>query len=290
MTQVKCIWPVAAELGEGVLWSPGEQAAWFVDILGCRLHRLDTQSGERSSWPTPSRPGFLALLEGGGLLAGLADGLHRFDADDGSFSLLLPVEAKRAENRLNDGAVGPDGALWFGTKNEPETDATGSWFRWSGGGEAVTIDAGYVVTNGPAFSPDGRRLFHCDSANRRILQRDLATSGEIGENRPFATIAEGEGYPDGLAVDDEGCLWVALFAGHGVRRYSPDGEFLEQVDVPCRHVTKPAFGGADGRTLYLATAALGLPEHKRADYPDAGGLFAIEVAVGGPPLPALALQ
>jgi D-xylonolactonase len=286
LTQPECRWPVGAELGEGPLWSTTSQCLWFVDILGCRLHRFDPATGIGRSWDTPSRPGFVAELGENGLLVGLTHGLYRFDAATGRFALLAPVEPGRDENRLNDGAVGPDGRLWFGTKNEPETTATGGWFSWSGSGASVKHEEGYVVTNGPAFSPDGRILYHCDSVTRRVLARTIS-SGQLGANRLLAQIPEGEGYPDGVAVDTEGCIWVGLFAGWSVRRYAPDGRLLETIALPCANVTKPAFGGADGRTLFLTTARVGLDDAARKAQPLAGGLFALRVDVPGRPLPPL---
>lgn len=286
-SNVECIWPVGAELGEGALWSPGERAVWFVDILGCRLHRTVPGTDQRSSWHAPARPGFVVRLAGGGMLAGLADGLYRFDPERGSFTLLSPVDVG-TDNRLNDGTVGPDGCLWFCSKNEPETSASGRWYRWTGKGEPVSFDGGYVVANGPAFSPDGRTAYHCDTAAGRILCRSVTRAGEVGANREFATVDAADGYPDGLAVDAEGCLWVALYAGSGVRRYSPDGALLEEIGLPCRNVTKPAFGGEDGRTLYLTTARSELPdEEPRA--PLAGGLFAVRTEVCGAPAPAMTM-
>lgn len=290
ISRPECRWPVDAELGEGPLWSTASQCLWFVDILGCRLHRFDPATDEHRSWDTPSRPGFVAELDDGGLLVGLAHGLYRFDATTGAFALLVPVEPGRDENRLNDGAVGPHGRLWFGTKNEPETAATGGWFSWSGCGGAVKHEEGYVVTNGPAFSPDGLTLYHCDSMTRRVLARTVSSHGQLGENRLFTEIPEGDGYPDGLAVDNEGCIWVGLFAGWSVRRYDPDGHLLETIALPCANVTKPAFGGPDGRTLFLTTASVGLDEAARKAQPLAGGLFAARADVPGRPLPLLHIE
>ncbi len=284
-----CCWPIMASLGEGPLWSVSAQCLWFVDILGCRLHRFDPINGNHRSWDTPSRPGFVAELADGGLLVGLAHGLYRFDMAASSFTLLAPVEQDRVENRINDGVVGPDGRLWFGTKNEQETLATGGWFSWSGAGSPVQLEEGYVVTNGPAFSPDGQTFYHCDSTTRRVLARSVSSDGRLGANRLFALVADDAGYPDGLAVDVEGCLWVGLFAGWGVHRYAPDGRLMESIDLPCAHVTKPAFGGADSKTLFLTTASVNLSDTERTAQPLAGGLFALRADVSGRPPPRLAL-
>ncbi|CAN0586013.1 unnamed protein product, partial [Ectocarpus sp. 12 AP-2014] len=105
----------------------------------------------------------------------------------------------------------------------------------------------------------------------------------------FVQVAKGEGYPDGLAIDDEDCLWVALYAGHAVRRYDPNGKLLEQIDLPCSNVTKPAFGGKDRSTLFVTTAAAGLNEQEKLNQPEAGNLYAIELDVAGPTAPSLIL-
>ena len=278
---VRCLWRGPCELGEGALWSAKDRAVWFVDILGQRLHRYEIDSKRHDSWATPTRPGFVVQCAPTGIIVGLAEGLFHFSPDVARFDLLMRVEQDRAENRLNDGVVGPDGALWFGSKNEPETTASGAWYRWTGVGEPGRFDDGYVVTNGPAFSLDGRTLYHSDSVRRRVLARSVFANGSVGENSVFAEIEPEAGYPDGLAVDSEDCLWVALWAGGAVRRYGRDGRLLDVVRLPCPHVTRPAFGGPDGRSLYVTTAAAGLSEEERVRQPLAGGLFELRVGVQG---------
>ena len=280
--ELRCLWPGSCELGEGALWAADERAVWFVDVLGQRLHRYQIETERHDSWPTPTRPGFVARSAWNGIIVGLAKGLYRFAPDTPRFELLAPVELDRPENRLNDGVVGPDGALWFGSKNEPETAGTGAWYRWDGAGEPRRFDDGYVVTNGPSFSLDGRTLYHSDSVRRRILARSVSPGGNVGDNSVFAEIEPGAGYPDGLTVDGDGCLWVALYAGAALRRYSPDGRVLDVVRFPCANVTKPSFGGLDGRTLYVTTAAAGLSDLERIQQPEAGGLFELRVPVPGP--------
>jgi D-xylonolactonase len=280
--ETRCVWPGPCELGEGVLWVADEGAVWFVDILGQRLHRHDPATNRHDSWPTPARPGFVVPCAPTGMIVGLAKGLYFFSVETKRFELLTGVELDRPENRLNDGVVGPDGALWFGSKNEPENAASGAWYRWAGAGEPRRFDEGYVVTNGPAFSLDGCTLYHSDSMRRRILSRSVSADGRAGENSVFAEIESGAGYPDGLAVDSEDCVWVALYAGSALRRYDRDGRLLDVVRMPCAHVTRSAFGGADGRTLYVTTASAGLSEDERARQPQAGALLELKVRVPGP--------
>lgn len=281
--QVRRVWAVGAELGEGPVWVQRDSALWFVDIKGCRLHRWHPASGGRHSWNTPSPPGFLAPLAGGGFIVGMKTGLHRFDPDTGALCHLAKVEPHRPENRLNDGCVSPEGTLWFGSMHDPETEPTGVLYRLDERGRCVALDEGYVVTNGPAFSPDGRTFYHCDSLRRLVYAFDRPDARTLANRRVFVTIEEEAGCPDGTAVDAEGCLWVALWGGGGVRRYCPSGRLLETVRLPCAHVTKVAFGDADLRTAYVTTARQGLTARQRAEQPLAGDLFSFTAPAPGLP-------
>lgn len=283
MAGVDCVWPLAAELGEGPVWSAAEAALWFVDIKGRRIHRYDAASGQGRSWEAPTQPGFLAPLADGGWLAGLKSGLHRFDPASGDFSRMAEVEPDRPDNRLNDGCVDRSGRLWFGSMHDGESDPTGRLYRLDAGGRLSVHDDGYVITNGPAFSPDGRALYHTDTLARAIYVFDVDPSGGLGARRLFAQIEPAAGYPDGPAVDAEGCVWTGLFGGWGLNRYSPAGELIGHVAFPCANVTKPAFGGDDLMTLYATTAWKGLSAAERADQPLAGGLFALRVDTPGLP-------
>jgi sugar lactone lactonase YvrE len=278
---VACVWDVAAELGEGPVWSAADEAVWFVDIKQRHIHRYDTRSGVGRTWDAPSNPGFLAPLAGGGWLAGLKTGLHRFDPDTGAFSHFRTIEPHAPDNRLNDGCVDAAGRLWFGSMHDGETDPTGTLYRLAPDGACRPCDAGYVITNGPAFSPDGRTLYHTDTLERLIYAFDLAPDGGLSNRRVFARIEHG--YPDGPAVDAEGCVWTGLFAGWGLARYAPTGAFLEHIRFPVANVTKPAFGGDDLRTLYVTTAWKGLSAEARAAQPLAGGLFSLRVDTPGQP-------
>jgi xylono-1,5-lactonase len=286
---LQCVWPVAAQLGEGALWSPDEEAVWFVDIEGRLVHRFVPSTGQRTSWPAPDRPGFIIRASDGRLIVGLAKQLAAFDPADGTFTPLVDIEPDLPDNRANDGTVGPDGALWFGTLQMPNSQPAGAWYRWDGRGPVRRFGESYVVTNGPAFSPDGSTLYFSDSIKRTILKRGLHPDGDAGAARPFAQLEPAEGYPDGLAVDADGCVWVAMFAGFALRRYDPAGLLMETISFPCANVTKPAFGGPDGRTMYVTTARVGLSENELADQPEAGSLFSLRVDTPGAAVPAFDL-
>ena len=143
------------------------------------------------------------------------------------------------------------------------------------------MDSGYVITNGPAFSPDGGILYHTDTLERRIYAFDLREDGSLANKRIFVTIEEGAGYPDGPVVDSQGCLWTGLFGGWAARRYSPAGRLLESVAFPVANVTKLAFGGADLTTVYATTARKGLSAAALPAQPLAGGLFCFQTKIPG---------
>jgi D-xylonolactonase len=281
MTSVECVWPVGAVLGEGPVWSAAEQALWFVDIKAPAIHRFHPASGEKRSWSAPERVGFL-LPSRKGWIAGLKTGLHSFNPDTGNFAQLYVVEPHAANNRLNDGFVDSEGFLWFGSMDDNEEDPTGALYQLGDEG-CIRRDPGYIVTNGPAESPDGHILYHTDTLASVIYAFDRDRSGTLSNKRVFARLPVGSGYPDGPSVDAEGCLWTGVFGGWGLQRYSPAGELLGTLRLPCSAVTKAAFGDEDLRTLYITTAHVALNAEERRHQPLAGGLFRVRVDVPGLP-------
>jgi xylono-1,5-lactonase len=273
---------IGAQLGEGPVWVPRDNCLWFVDILGEQVHRYRPATGEHRAWPAPAKISFIVPMEDCGFLVGLKTGLSRFNPDSGDFEHSSTVEAHLPGNRLNDACVDRDGVLWFGSMDDLETDATGCLYSLNHG-RAVARDRGYVVSNGPAFSPCGRFFYHTDSANRVIYLFDYAATSGLSGKRVFVRIEAGAGFPDGTTVDADGCVWVALWKGWAVRRYSPNGELLSSIRFPCANVTKIAFAGDDLCTAYATTASCGLSPAERAAQPLAGDLFSFQCAVPGLP-------
>jgi len=277
---VECVWPVAAVLGEGPMWSSSSQTLWFVDIKGRRIHAFDERSGAQRSFATPEFAAFIFDAASGGMICGLKIGLFSFDPATGGFDPIIEVDAGHPANRLNDGFVDRGGRLWFGTMDNDENAPTGSLYRYSAGRLQV-MDAGYVITNGPAMSPDGRVLYHVDTLQRCMYAFDVDASGEPGGKREFLRIEEPGEYPDGPVVDSAGNVWLAMFGGWGVRCYSPQGRLLHKLELPVARCTKVAFGGADLKTLYITTASVGMSPEELARQPLAGGLFRTRVDVAG---------
>ena len=282
MTDVECVWPVGAILGEGPHWSATEQALWFVDIKAPAIHRYHPASGAQQSWPAPARVGFVLPALGDTLIAGLKTGLHKFNPETGNFTLLHVVEPHAPNNRLNDGFVDSQGFLWFGSMDDNEEEPSGALYQLNDTG-CIRRDPGYVVTNGPAESPDGNVLYHTDTLAGMIYAFDRTRTGSLSNKRVFTRFAPGSGFPDGPIVDAEGCLWTGVFGGWGLQRYSPQGELLQTIRLPCSAVTKAAFAGDDLKTLYITTAHVALDAEQRRQQPLAGGLFRARVDVPGLP-------
>jgi xylono-1,5-lactonase len=286
---VECIWPLAAQLGEGPFWSARENALWFVDIKGKRIHRCDENGQQQRSWDAPEEIGFVVPAIDNRMIAGMKSGLYSFDPNSGAFGLLTQVDSHRPGNRLNDACVDSAGRLWFGSMDNAETEPTGSLYRFDRDG-LRRCDEGYVITNGPAVCPASGTLYHVDTLQRVIYAFDLDDRGGIQNKRPFIRIETPGAYPDGPVVDSEGCVWIALFGGWGVQKYSPKGELLQTIKLPAANCTKVAFGGPDRRTLFMTTAWKGMSPQQRAEQPLAGGLFRMRVDTPGLPQHEVALR
>ena len=277
----ECVWPLGAELGEGPVWHAAEAALYFVDIKGHQIHRCAADGTQRKSWSAPAAVGFVQPFAGADFVAGLQDGLYRFNPASGDFKSLLAVDGHRPGNRLNDANVDAQGRLWFGTMDNAELQPSGALYRVAADGALRAEDDGYVITNGPAQSPDGRVFYHTDTLAQKVYAFDLSPTGALSNKRLLITLSNG--YPDGTTVDAEGHLWICLFAGGRIERYTPAGRLAQTVTMPCANITKLAFGGPDLRTAFVTTAWKGLSAAERAAQPLAGGLFTFAVDTPGLP-------
>jgi sugar lactone lactonase YvrE len=275
-------------LGEGPVWVAAEQALYWVDIKGLKIHRFDPATGERRSWPTPFRIGSIAPRAGGGFVGGGEHGFVLIDAAIARFDVVADPEPDLPGNRFNDGALDVAGRFWAGTMDDAEERATGALYRLDADLRWSRHDAGYQVTNGPAFSPDDRFLYHTDSAEREIYRFAIDQAGSLRDKTRFARFGQADGHPDGMTVDREGCLWVAFWDGWCVRRLAPDGAVLALLPLPVQRPTSCTFGGPDLRQLFVTSATIGLDDAARAAQPLAGGLFMAEPGVSGFAVPPFA--
>jgi sugar lactone lactonase YvrE len=272
---------VGATLGEGPVWVGREAALWFVDIKQHKAHRFHPATGALESRDAPHQVGWVLPSDDGAMVAGLQDGLYRFEPETGLFLPLDPVEADRPDNRLNDAATDKQGRIWFGSMDDSEREPTGRFYCFDRGRVTDTGLAPVSITNGPALSPDGRLLYHTDTLGGLISVADVHDDGTLGEARPFARITPDVGYPDGPTVDSAGNVWTGIFAGWRAHCYAPDGSLIREVRFPVANITKLAFGGDDLATVYATTAQLHLKPDALAAQPQAGDLFSFRADVPG---------
>ncbi|MXO67077.1 SMP-30/gluconolactonase/LRE family protein [Altericroceibacterium endophyticum] len=287
-SKVSCLCDVRTILGEGPLWSPHDARLWFVDIKSRRLYRCDLAGGGLAHWDAPQQIGWILPSDDGGYLTGLSDGIYQFDPY-GGFTRLVAVEEGNADTRLNDAVVDTAGRVWFGTMDDAEAREIGRFWSFSQG---IVQESGLdpvCISNGPAVSPDGKQFYFVDTLNGFINVADVDLQGRLLNPRCLIQIDAQDGRPDGPTVDVEGCIWIALFGGGAVRRYSPKGELLETVIIPVSNITKVAFGGPDMRTVFVTTARLYLNEQQLLLQPQAGSVFTFRSDVPGLPMPCAKL-
>jgi xylono-1,5-lactonase len=281
--EVRLVWDLGAQLGEGPAWFADEAVLRFVDIKGGKLHRYDPATGVRETLDIGGLPSFVLPAGKGQMVIGSRHEILPVSRL-GQVGAPLAELAMPTHNRTNDGTVDTQGRLWFGTMDDNEQQPTGALWCLDHsrlhhmGGEAV-------VTNGPAITSDDKTLYHVDSGARTIWRLTLGEGPRIDTREVFLQLGEIDGYPDGVVLDSEQCLWVALWDGWGLRRYSPEGKLLLSVKLPCARVTKLAFGGPDLQTAYVTSARTGLNADQLASQPLAGGLFAFEAPAAGLALP-----
>ncbi|QYE35851.1 SMP-30/gluconolactonase/LRE family protein [Polymorphobacter sp. PAMC 29334] len=274
---------VGAMLGEGPVWVTREQTLWFVDIKGHQVHRFDPADAALTSWSVAAQPGWILPISGGGFAVGMQCGIERFDPADGSFAPIVVPEAHLPGNRLNDATTDAHGRIWFGSMDDAEAALSGALYTLDARGVVHSGLPEVAITNGPAFSPDGRTLYHTDTLGRTIHAVEVNDDHSLGAAKTFVEIEDGAGYPDGPVVDSAGNVWTGLFGGWAARCYAPDGSLIETVRLPTANITKIAFGGADLKTAYVTTARKGLDATALATQPEAGDLFAFTVDVAGLP-------
>jgi sugar lactone lactonase YvrE len=276
---MECVADVRATLGEGPVWVEREQALYWVDIPERRLFRWSDGQGLRVH-DLSARLCALAPRVGGGFIGAGYDGFLRLGPELDLASLANP-EPELPGNRFNDGKVDRDGRFWAGTMDRAEREASGSLYRLDPDLRWTRVDTGYRVTNGPAFSRNGRTMYHNDSALQRVYAFDLDQEGNASDRRVFLQFDEGEGYPDGMTVDREDCLWIAFWDGWCVRRFSPSGARLAEIRLPAQRPTSCAFGGPGLDRLFITTASRDLSAEALAGQPRAGGLFMTVPGVKG---------
>ena len=282
MSDFELVWDSRCSVAESPVWDAANRRLLFCDINGKRINALSVDSGERTSWDFPEVVGSFGLCRSGRLVVAQRHHVVLFDTGTGALTDLTAKIDEPATNRLNDGKVGPDGAFWVGSMDENSPrQKIAALYRVTADGRITREAGGIAVSNGLAWSPDGRTMYHSDSTAGVIEAWDFdsATGGRTN-HRVLVTLTNDDGRPDGAATDMDGNYWSAGPSAGCLNCFSPDGKLLRKWGFPVPGPTMPCF--ADG-SLYVTSLREGKSAQVLADHPTLGGLFrAPAPAVGAP--------
>jgi len=278
-----------ASLGECPVWSVDEQALFWVDINAPSLNRFDPLTGRNTAWTMPASIGCFALRQSGGFIAALRNGFWLLDQNGKLENRICAAPYEPAHHRFNDGRADPQGRFWVGSMNEKRDASSAKLYRLDADFRLTAMVSQIMTSNGLAFSPDRRTMYHADTPTRTIHAWDFdAATGDIANCRIFAQFQGETDRPDGGAVDREGCYWSAFYRGGKVVRLSPRGEIVAEFAVPAMCPTMCAFGGPDLKTLFVTSARQHRDPEELERLPRSGGIFAMRVSVPGMPEPKFA--
>jgi sugar lactone lactonase YvrE len=284
LSPFRCVLDVKASLGECPLWSVAEQALYWVVINAPSLNRFEPATGRNTAMPMPESIGCFALRRSGGFVVALRNGMWLALRDGTLEAQVAAAPYDPAHHRYNDGRCDPRGRFFAGSMNEARDAASAALMRLDADFTLTRVFGDLTISNGLAWSPDGRTMYHADTPARSVNAYDFdVATGAPSNRRLFAQWSGETDRPDGGAVDSEGCYWSAFYGGAKVVRISPAGRTLAEYPVPAMCPTMCAFGGPDLRTLYVTTARQMREADELARLPQSGGLFAMAVAVPGLP-------
>ena len=283
---IECVLQLDSLLGESPLWDPQENLLYWVDILGQKIHRLDPESKQHTEFQLPEIVTSIALRKETKkeLLITLRKQIAFFDLETSQITQVAEVEKDLPDNCFNDGKCDRFGRFWAGSINRAHFEKpTGVLYSLHSNGKVVSIEGNGVCFNGIGWSPDNRTMYIVQSFLYTIFAYDFdSVKGTISHKRPFISFREkGGGFPDGLTVDFEGYVWVALSGLGLLLRIDPSGEIEKKIQFPVPRITSCAFGGKDLGTLYVTSAREMMTSLELQKYPLSGSLFSFRPGVQG---------
>ena len=273
--------PCKCFLGEGPVWHEG--AFWWVNIEGKTFHRREEGASDFETWAFAERIGFAVPASDGRWAIGLQSGIHLWSPDRDDPEMLFAPEENLPNNRFNDGKADPHGRLWAGTMSTKGEGPTGSLYRCDGSAHCRRILEKVTVSNGLAWNVAAGKMYYIDTPTREVAEFNYDNeTGGITNRRVAVRIAEETGSPDGMTIDENGHLWIALWGGCAVIAVDPSsGETVARVNVPAPKVTSCTFGGANLDTLYITTARAGAEGEALERFPEAGNVFTVKPGTRG---------
>lgn len=281
--EVQLVLDTRSTLGEGALWNYRTGELMWVDIKGEILNFYNPASGTNTEMFTGQMAGTVVPAESGQVLVALQNGIYSFDPETGSKQKLVDPEADKPNNRFNDGKCDPSGRFWAGTMSTVGEQQAGALYRFDPDTSIHLMIDNVGTSNGIVWSADKTKMYYIDTPTLKVMAYDYNDeTGGISNPKVAVEIPDGMGYPDGMTIDVDGNLWVALWGGAAVSCWNPQtGELLRKIEVPAKNVTSCAFGDDDLGTLYITTARESTSEEDLEKFPHAGGVFKIRPGVKG---------
>lgn len=276
-------------LGEGPQWDTGNQRLYWCDILAQRLYWLSPATGENGHYQFDHKVSLATPLESGGLLLVGEHRLSRFEPSSGTIETFCDFEADNPITRSNDARADRHGSLWLSSMGKAAEKGAGSLYRLHRG-KLTRLRSNLTIPNAICFSENGEFAWFTDTATGVVMRWALDSGGwPLGEPVPWADFSSAQGNPDGAVIDNEGCLWLALWGAGQVVRLDQHGHIIGHVELPVSQPSCPVFAGPGLKTLYITTAQEGFSAAQLAQEPTAGSLYAAGTGIAGLAEPLLRL-
>lgn len=281
--KVELVLDTQSSLGEGAIWNYRTAELIWVDINSQILNIYNPYLNFNRELLTGQMIGTVVPAESGNLIVALEKGFYQLDPSTGSKAYIANPEAGILGNRFNDGKCDPAGRFWAGTMNKRGKTGAGALYRLDPDSTVHKMIDKVSVSNGICWSPDNKTMYYIDTPTRKVVAWDYENAtGNIGNPKTVIEVPAEMGYPDGMTIDEQGNLWIALWNGSAVGCWDPvTGDLLRKIKVPALNVTSCAFGDNDLGTLYITTAREGTGEKDLEKYPHAGGVFKVRPGVKG---------
>jgi sugar lactone lactonase YvrE len=280
---LKVVLDVRARLGECPLWDAQNQLLYWVDIYGHRVHQFNPATGEDRFFDVKEVVGPVALAEDNQLIIAQRSHIAFLDTQTEAIEVICSVEADKPKNRFNDGKCDSHGRFWFGSMSEADKPEA-SLYRYDPDGSLQVMETGLTISNGLGWSPDDTTFYLTDSPLQKIYAYDFdINTGKVFNRRVHVDLSHESFFPDGLAIDIEGCIWSSMWDGWCIIRFDPDGQEMLRVEMPVQRPTCCVFGGSNRTDLYITTASVGLSQQEIQQSFESGNLFCLQAEVSGLP-------
>lgn len=284
-SKVELVLDTKSALGEGAIWNPKNNLLYWVNITGETLNIYNPATCENKELRTGQSTSSVVPSESGKVIVSLQNGIYQMDISTGSKKFIVDPDSIITENRYNDGKCDPAGRFWVGTMRSGGEENNGALYRFDGDGSAHLMLEGVSISNGIVWSHDHTKMYYIDTPTRKVQAFDYDNeTGTISNGHVAIEIPKETGAPDGMTIDENGNLWIALWGGAAVSCWNPEtGDLIDKIEVPAMNVTSCAFGDDDFGTLYITSATQGLEKEALEKYPLSGGLFKVSPGVKGVP-------